>query len=317
MKTSWKTLLTDSPSVLTLPWIGGSVVRHGALTWKLNEELPIEHGWYEFTCLSNRKIGSFTQAAFPNTNILTTDIIKGYLVGDRIISDEVNLTTITLTSIIEKSERVHLLEEGLDRFVRIVAARWYEGGPLVYKSLEMPFGAEEAVLDAFLNESKNLNTIKNVKPALEAAFFLETLQREETTKRRLELEKLRKEEEARVIAEARYKELLEKSGSAINRRELAKTDFGEAAKAALAIGGAVYLDHRKSGRKNEFVVKFRLDGRRYECVTDSAMRLIDSGLCLDNHRGIKGDTWLTLESFSSVIREAIKLNKLVVYRHVD
>jgi hypothetical protein len=46
--------------------------------------------------------------------------------------------------------------------------------------------------------------------------------------------------------------------------------------------------------------------------------VVDSGICLQDHRtGVKGDTRFTLESLPTVIGEAIRTGKLVVYRHVD
>jgi hypothetical protein len=54
------------------------------------------------------------------------------------------------------------------------------------------------------------------------------------------------------------------------------------------------------------------------------LRIIDSGICLTAHyddpefeAGTKGDGFFTLESLPSVIREAQRDGKLVVYRHVD
>ena len=47
------------------------------------------------------------------------------------------------------------------------------------------------------------------------------------------------------------------------------------------------------------------------------MRIIDSGICLQDHNtGEKGDTYFTLESLPAVIRQADREGKLVVYRHV-
>ena len=53
-----------------------------------------------------------------------------------------------------------------------------------------------------------------------------------------------------------------------------------------------------------------------EGVEGALGRLLDAGVCLDNHRGTKGDTFFTLESLPAVIGEAIRGNKLVVWRHV-
>lgn len=99
---------------------------------------------------------------------------------------------------------------------------------------------------------------------------------------------------------------------------MAKIDFEEAAKAALAVGGADYIDHRKAYRKGELVVRFRLDGRRFECTCNDEMQIIDSGICLVDHEsGDKGDTLFTLESLPAVIKQADREGKLHIYRHVD
>jgi hypothetical protein len=46
------------------------------------------------------------------------------------------------------------------------------------------------------------------------------------------------------------------------------------------------------------------------------MHIVDAGICLDDHRGTKGDTRFTLESLPAVVGEAIRGGKLVVWRHV-
>jgi hypothetical protein len=151
---------------------------------------------------------------------------------------------------------------------------------------------------------------------------MEVWQRAEAAKRRAELERLRIIEEERRRVEERRRDLAEKLGDAASRRQMALVDFGEAAKAALAVGGAVYLDHRDSYTRGEKVVRFRLLNRRFECVCDLQLRIVDSGICLteeygsdDFDRGTKGDTWFHLESLPGVIAEADRLGRLVVFRH--
>jgi hypothetical protein len=185
----------------------------------------------------------------------------------------------------------------------------------------MPLGPEDDVHGAFFNQASSVDRIKNVSPALDAAFRLESYQRAQAEKRRLVLEQRRKEEEALLELEERRNILVRKLGDGEGRRELARLDFDTAARAALAVGGAEFLDSRKirSNRNGtgEWAVKYRLDGRRFECVCDETLHLIDAGICLtSNETGEKGDTFFTLESIPSVIREAIADDKLVVYRHV-
>ena len=56
----------------------------------------------------------------------------------------------------------------------------------------------------------------------------------------------------------------------------------------------------------------------FECVVNKrTLQIIDSGVCLtDESTGVKGDTWLTLESLPGVIGEAMDLDKLVVWRRL-
>ncbi|MFA6234104.1 MAG: hypothetical protein WC824_07960, partial [Bacteroidota bacterium] len=103
------------------------------------------------------------------------------------------------------------------------------------------------------------------------------------------------------------------------RRALAGRDFDAAAKAALAISGAEFLESREGYNKNEMIVRYRFEGYRLECVADkTTLRIVDSGICLTDHdTGEKGDTRFTLESLPAVVLEAIKTHKLVIYRHGD
>jgi len=253
--------------------------------------------------------------------------VEGYLVGDRLVPSDVRAVRDELTpaKVVEISERVHLIEPGLDRFVRVSAGRVSEDGPLVYIQQEMPLGPEWDVQEAFLDEKLTVDDIKEVTPALDVAFYLETWRRVEAAKRRRELEeRLRQEEEARQL-EVRRQEIAEQLGDGAGRRALAVDDFETAARAALVIGDAQYLDHRDAPHVGEMVVRFRIDGRRFECTCDRrTFQIVDSGICLtaeysddDWEAGTKGDTWLTLETLPAVIREADREGRLVVFRHVD
>ena len=198
----------------------------------------------------------------------------------------------------------------------ISAGRCYEDGPLIYHDQEFPEGPEEDVMNAFLDRKGSVSDIKGVSPALDAAFRMESWQRAEAERRRIELEKLRREEEERLAVEQRRQEMVEKLGDGAGRREMATVDFNEAARAALAVGGAELLDVRTSHRQ-EKVVRYRLDGRRYECICNTRLQIIDSGICLQDHNtGEKGDTYFTLESLPAVVRQADREGRLVVYRHV-
>jgi hypothetical protein len=309
----WRDLL-ENPNAETMvsPWVGGRSLRSRTRTWRIDRP-PREHGWYEFE-LSGRtaKVKGPTE---PHVMQLDFNLV-GYLVGDRFVR-KASFVDPDPSKITEQSERIHLVEEGLDRFALVSAGRMFENGPLIYREQEFPDGAEDDVMSAFLDQKDSVVNVKGVTPALDAAFRMETWQREQAEKRRQELERIRREEEERRAREERRQALTEKLGDGAGRREMAAVDFTEAARAALAVGGATLLDIRDS-RRGEKAVRYRLDGRRYECICDEkTLRIIDAGICLiDHHSDEKGDTYFTLESLPAVVRQADREGVLVVFRHV-
>lgn len=307
----WQDLVEKPNEEVVLPWVGGSSLRSATRIWHV-ERQPQAHGWYRFR--KHMRLVRVVEATAPQPELLQ-HTSRGFLVGDRIVVDGAQVPPDPAT-IASYSERVHLIEDGLDRFVRISAGRVYEDGPLIFKQQEMPIGVEDAVMQAFLDAAHSIAQIKGVPPALDAAFRMEVWQREQAEKRRAELERIRLEEEAKRQREERRRQLVNALGDGAGRREMAQVDFDAAARAALAVGGATLLDVRKGYRQNERVVRYRLDGRRYESVCDLQMRIIDAGICLTDHDGEKGDTYFTLESICSVIREADREGVLVVLRHV-
>lgn len=321
----WKDLLQTNECIV-LPWVGErsfrsrlptNVLRKGDRTWQLTGKHPPEYGWYEFKIEGRSVKWTGTDAKDPDSEVLHHRV-KGFLVGDRIIPDGSRVDP-DPKAINAQSERVHLIDPGLDRFTRVVAGRTAENSPLVYVGLDMPLGVEDSVIGAFLDEKDSVSNLPGIPPALDAAFRLEVWQRVEAKRRREELDRIRREEEARRAAEERRRQLVEALGDGKGRREMAVFDFEEAARAALAVGGATYLDHRNSPRKNERIVRFRYKNRRFECICDAlTLRIIDSGICLVDHAtGEKGDTRFTLESLPAVIQEAMDDDKLVVFRHVN
>jgi hypothetical protein len=311
----WKDLLQTGNETLVSPWTGGSELRSGARTWTIKGKRPPEHGWYTFH-LKNRE-ATFGKLADGSSELLRS-VKCGYLVGDRFVADDVRVDP-NPAKIVDSSESVLLVEPGLDRFARLSAGRTHEDGPLVYAQQEMPLGPEEDVLRTFLDQKESVDSIPGVVPALDAAFRMEVYQRVEARRRREELERQRREEEERLAREQRRQQLFEQLGNAQGRREMAKEDFGEAARAALAVGGAEYLDHRQAIKRNEMVVRYRMLRRRFECVCDAqTLRIIDAGICLiDHNTDERGDTYFTLESLPGVIQQAHNEGRLVVFRHVD
>ena len=320
MTMTWRTLLQKESEVLASPWVGGRVLRSGSRTWKIEGPLPPEHGWAKFTLQG--RTARWVGPCDPAPEGLGHKVV-GFLVGDRLVRSDSRVDP-DPKKIVGESERVHLIDPGLDRFVLVSAGRSCDDGPLVFVQQEMPLGPELEVVSAFLDGKPSLADIKGVPPALDAAFRMELWQKAEAERRRKEVEeRLRKEAEERA-KEARRREIAERLGDGAGRREMAAVDFEAAARAALAVGGAEYLDHRGAIRRNEAVVRFRLNGRRFECTCDKhTLQIIDAGICLTAHgdddefeAGTKGDTFFSLESLPSVIREAEREGKLVVFRHV-
>lgn len=308
----WRDLLQTGDEEVVLPWLGGRTLYSAAQRWSLGKPLPDEFGWYSFKIANGGARVQRLAAAQPD---MLQHSVRGYLVGDRLVVDNVRVDP-DPRRITESSERVFLLDEGLDRFVRVRAGRINREGPLIYQGLEMPLGQEDPVLEAFLDQATSVAHLKGVPPALDAAFRMESWQRVETARRRAELERQRREEEEKRQKEERRKELVRKLGDGEGRREMALHDFDAAARAALAVGGAFFLDAKKL-RPNEWAVRYRLDRQKFECLCDERLRLIDAGICLTDHdTGERGDARFTLESIPAVVRQAQLENKLVIFRHV-
>lgn len=308
----WKDLLQTGDEKVTLPWLGGSTLYSAAQRWSIEGRHPKEYGWFTFK-IANRS--ARVEAPADAQPDLLQHSVRGYLVGDRIVADDVRVDP-DPKRIVEFSEKVFLLDDGIDRFARVRAGRVNKEGPLVYQGLEMPLGQEDAVLESFLDQKTSVTDLKNVAPALDAAFRMESWQRTEAERRRVELERVRREEEEKRQKEERRKELVKKLGDGEGRREMALHDFDAAARAALAVGGAVFLDAKKL-RHNEWAVRYRLDRQKLECVCNERLRIIDAGICLIDHdTNEKGDTFFTLESLPAVVQQAQRERRLVIFRHV-
>jgi hypothetical protein len=311
----WRELLSKPGETIVSAWVGGRELRSGVQTWTIDGRLPRQEGWYRFGIEGRR--ARVKEAVEPETDSLR-HLCRGYLVGDRLVGDEQRIDP-DPSLIVESSETVHLLDRGLGRFVRIVAGRLFDGGPLVFKHQDMPLGAEDAVLAAYLARAESVGGIANVPPALDAAFRMESWMRVDTERRRAEAEAARKAEAERLEREERNRQLATQTGTSEGRRALAAIDFGAAARAALALTGAEYLDHQPSYNPNEMVVTYRHVRRTLVCTCDAhTLRIIDAGICLrDYRRGTKGDQLFSLESLPSVVAEAERRGILVVERRPD
>lgn len=313
----WRDLLQTDNERIVLPWLGGRSLRSSTRTFSLLGPLPAEHGWYEFKVEGRRARYVQTDAIVAPIELFRF-VYDGYLVGDRFATDQfVDRVVIAVEDAGRQLPKVHLISDDIDRFARISVGKLYSDGPLLFRQMEMPLGPEFDVFTAYQDRAVSVNHVKGVTPGLDAAFRMETWQRAEAERRRAELERKRAEEEAKRAAEARRQALIEQLGDGAGRREMAKVDFAEAARAALAVGGAELLDWKASRHVREFTVRYRLDGQRFECVCDVNLHIVDAGICLVNHAtGEKGDTKFTLESLPAVVREADQTGRLVRFRHV-
>lgn len=310
----WRDLLQTRGESIVTAWVGGRSLRTFDRSWRILGPLPPEYGWHQFD-LDGRH-ASWLEPAEAIGEL--HDRQRGYLVGDRLLADEVRVER-DPAELAVCAEAVYLIEPGLDRFARVAAGRTFQGGPLIYIGPEFPLGPEEAVRRAFVDGARGISDVPGVVPALDAAFRFETWRRDEADRRRREAVERRQAEEARIAREERRRAIVERLGDASGRRQMAYVDFAEAARAALAVGGAVYLDHRRAVRRNEMVVTFRLDRRRFECTCHArTLQIIDSGICLRDHdTGEAGDSYFTLESLPGVIQQAQREGRLVVFRGGD
>jgi hypothetical protein len=327
----WRDLLAAEDERLVAPWVGGRALRAQHREWKITGRLPNEYGWYEFK-LDNRK-AAIGEAKDPPDMTLRVQGIAipvltevGYLIGDRMMYDDVRVGS-DPAELIAHSDQVYLIEPGLDLFARVRVARYFEDGPLIFVGIEFPLGPEDEVMNAYLDRKVSVDDIPNVVPALDASFRFSTWQRAEAERRRLEEQRRREAEERERERRERRERIAQQLGTAAGRREMAEVDFGEAARAALTVGGAQYLDHHPAYHRDEMTVRYRTGGQRFECTCNRhTLRIIDPGICLTNHArhhvhgvapGESGGDLFTLESLPPVIREARHLDELVVYRHLD
>lgn len=305
---SWRELLEDGDREVVTVWLGGRSVRVGPRAWQLDGRRPPQPGWYRFRVTGRR--AALAGPAAPEPERLV-DVRRGFLVGDRFASDDVRVAPDPV-DIARQLERVALVPPTVERFARISVGRVAEGAPLVFCEEELPLGPEPDVASAFLDGAPSVDHVPEVPPALDAAFRLETERRRQAERRR---------EQARRQAEldAARAAVLERHGDGAQRRALAQADFQAAARAALEVGEATYLDHRPGVDPEEMVVRFRLDGQRFECTCERrTLRIVDAGICLtDDETDERGDDYFTLESLPGVIRQAIEENALVVFRHLD
>jgi hypothetical protein len=303
----WADLL-QRPYWLSIPWLGGRKIYHGNCAYRVSGRLPREFGWYLWE-LNGRKASWLKKAELNFEYSLDLMKFQGYLVGDRFIRVSARVDP-DPEKLVAQTEPVYLAEMGLERFAFVQVAL----DPLrraVYMQELFQQGVEDLAREAFIERKETIDDIQGVTPALDLAFRFATRQRQILEERQAELERKRLEEE-------RIEQARKNLGTGLGRRVLAETDFRTAAEAALKVGGAELIDVRQGRTRQEMVVQYRFENRRLECVVErTTLRIVDSGICLEDHNTReKGDTYFTLESLPPVVRQAIREDRLVVYRHV-
>lgn len=331
---SWAELL-QKPETVVAPWLGGRSIVSGLRRWTIDGPLPPEHGWYSFAVTGGRKAKAGAPALADPELFSKGERVCGYLIGNRLLADEVALE-LDSRRIIAHSRVVYLLEPGLDRFARILAA--VHDGRLVYLQQEFPLGPEAEVLEAFEDRKPSIDHIPGVTPALHMVFRWHSWWRDEQQRQALaEQDRLRREEEEqrRREEEARRQEqraqAIERERAAqqalARRRELEARgrrrgrNRGEdrserEARRVLADAGAELLDWTPGRAANQAVVSFRFLGRRFRSVVRvPGLRIVEAGICLtDSHSGERGDDRFTLASLPAVIAQAERQNQLVILR---
>ena len=246
------------------------------------------------------------------------------------------------------AEPVHLLpEEEPPRFSPVRARRWHDGS-LVFEELEFE-GEAEGTARLMLEEGRTLAEVKAVPASLRAAFGYAVL---EGASRALGIrfspvevrgQVLSVSEGGRPEAEARLRALVSEREAhvrAVEARLLAleaqRQRVEEAARLdaelarlrarprhlerqaqgvtrverALESAGARLLDTRRLGSER-LEVTFGFMGERFISIVEAdTLQVVDAGICLAG-----SDREVNLESLSSVIREAIEDDVLVITRH--
>jgi hypothetical protein len=262
--------------VLRLPYFGGRSVCDDQRTYRLRESL--QPGWYQFS-KSGRYL-SVQGPTEPQLDAWKLPRVTGYVMNGRIIGNDFQGRLFGLPADVD-----------LPKFTLVSARKWFDS-QLLFEGQEFETEVEAKVRDAF-EEECSIDPIKGVTPALAHAFMLESTQRAlaREAERRAREEVERQKQAAEL---ARWQETLE------GRISL-----------ALSHTGAELVNWRRNGQR-QAVVRYRLGGRRFECVIDTeSLQIMDAGICLSGT-----DEELNLSSLPSAVREAVESGQLHVYRNV-
>jgi hypothetical protein len=268
--------LQKSDEVLTLPYFTGKTVCDDQRTYRLRESLRPD--WYRF-----RKSGRYLMVENPVNQDLSAwklPRVIGYVFNGRIICNDSQGRLFGLSA-----------DADLPKFAPVSARTWFDGH-ILFENVEFESEVEVKVRDAF-EEERNIDEIKGVTPALAHTFLLESAQRA-----------LARERERRAREEAERQE---------RRAGLARWQETLEGRISLALShtGAELVTWRRNGEQ-QAVVRYRLAGRRFECIIDTnSLQIIDAGICLSG-----SDDDLNLSSLPSAVQEAINTGQLHVFRHV-
>ena len=312
----WQDLLSENEKRV-LPWLGERRLAYKDQIWRIAGRLPEEFGWYTFE-ISGGRTARLIKAADPDFEFEQGHkVIRGYLAGERLIPDGVRVDP-DPDKMIDQTISVLLVEQGLDRFARavVIPLSTETGNAHVYIRQEFPVGPEMEVEVAYQDRLDSVAHVAGVTPALDLAFRWHSFQRVEAERREAEAAARRAEEEKKTIAEEKLRQAMKDASTGAGRRALAAVDFSAACRAALGVSGATLLDARPHNNGAWMVVQYRYLHRRLECVVEKrTLRIVDSGVCLNDHHGEKGDNYFTLESLPAIINDAMLQGRLVVYRH--
>jgi hypothetical protein len=268
--------LQKPDEVLRLPYFGGKLVCDAERTYRLAQ--PPQPGWYQFR-KSGRNLTVENPIA-PELDAWKLPRLLGYVFNGRLVGNDVQARLYGLSP-----------DEELPKFTPVSARKWFDGH-LLYESQEFETEVEPKVREAF-EEERSIDNIKGVTPALAHVFLLESTQRE-----------LARE------AERRAREAVERQQRAAELARWQETLEGRIS-LALSHTGAELVNWRRNGQR-QAVVRYRLGGRRFECVIDTvSLQIVDAGICLSG-----ADEELSLSSLPSAVREAIESGQLHVFRNV-
>lgn len=268
--------LQKPDEVLVLPYFTGKTVCDAQLTYRLRETL--QPGWYRF-----RKSGRYLTVDAPadaDLGAWKLPRLNGYVFNRRIIGKDFQARLFGLPA-----------DTDFPKFTPVSGRKWFDGH-ILFENVEFESDVEPKVRDSF-EEERSIDEIRGVTPGLAHTFLLESAQRA-----------LARE------AERRAREEVEREKSEAELRRWQETLEGKIS-LALSHTGAELVNWRRNGEQ-QAVVRYRLGGRRFECVIDTnSLQIVDAGICLSG-----ADEELNLSSLPSAVREAINSGQLHVFRHV-